>query len=235
MNILILHGWNLSGDRYANLASLLKKKGHRVFTPDMPGFGKAENPEKPYTLKDYGLYVLTYLKKNNVDNPIMIGHSFGGRVAIYLTSNHPELFSKLILTGVPGVPPVASFKVKTYVLLAKMGGLIFTLPILNKMKDTARKALYRSAQASDYYRAEGVMRGTFKNIIAEDLIGPMKRIKTKTYLVWGEDDTITPVQIAHKMKTIIKGSELSIAPKLGHSFIYKQPKQFVQMIEKHII
>lgn len=228
MDILILHGWNVESPKYNPLVQLLTKKGHRVVIMDMPGFGKEAPPSRPFALHDYVSFVRTIMKKNRMKRPLVIGHSFGGRVGIILAAEHPKLVGSLILTGVPGFLPESDAKVSFYYALARLGSLIFSIPVLSLCKDIARKILYKAAGATDYYRAEGIMRETFKLIIREDLVEPMKKLDLPVTIVWGSDDMTTPLWIAEKMHETIKGSKLSVIEGGRHCAIYDMPEEFVK-------
>ncbi len=228
--VLVLHGWNLSAKYYKNFKSLLEAQGLRVTVPDLPGFGEAKTPDYPFSLNDYENFTLSFLKQNNLDSVILVGHSFGGRIALKLAADYPSLIEKLILTGVPGVIQ-KPLKIKFFKVLAIIGSKIFNLPLLNLLeKNIFRKILYKLAGATDYMKTQGVMRETFKRIINQDLTSCMKRIRCPTLLVWGEADNITPVAIAKVMKQKINNSKIEIVKNMGHSFIYQNPESFINII-----
>jgi pimeloyl-ACP methyl ester carboxylesterase len=201
----------------------------------MPGFGKKETPLKPYSLDDYVDFIDKFLKANKISKTIIIGHSFGGRVAIKYASLLPQKVEKLILTGVPGFLPVSNLKVKFFLLLSKLGGLIFRLPILSSTQDLAQKILYRISGANDYARVEGIMRKTFKLIIREDLVKSMENLRVPVALVWGERDTIVPVSIAYRMNKVISGSKLTIIKNTTHKLPYENYREFYQAIKIFLI
>lgn len=228
--ILILHGWNVPVARYKPLANEFKKQGYMVFIPDLPGFSSNSDMKKPLTLQNYAVFVKQYMIKNGINKPIVIGHSFGGRIAILLISQDKNVFSKMILTGVPGYPPVVSFKVKAYKLIANIGNAIFSLPILNYFANSFRKLLYFSAGSFDYYKTSGVLRETFKNIISFDLRPLLAKINTSTLIIAGLEDKITPLWIAEKMHADIKNSKLITLAGEGHSVIYNNPTLFIKYV-----
>lgn len=231
--IVILHGWNLSAKFFIKLKEILRDKGYQVFVPDFPGFGDEPLPKKTYNTDDYVKFLEKYLNKIKINKCIIIGHSFGGRIGIKFAAENPEKVKKLILTGVPGVRPTFRMKVLIFRFLAKVGKIIFSFPLLINLIPKARKILYRIVQESDYLKTQGVMRETFKNIIAEDLTPTMSKITCPTKLIWGEKDMITPIWIAKKMVDLISNSVLAIVPNEGHSFIYKNPTIFIEELTKN--
>ena len=97
-DILLLHGWGqiiemmkILGDHFEN--------NHRITILDFPGFGKSDEPKTPWSVEDYSLLVGKLVKKLKIKNPIIIGHSFGGRVAIKYSSMNEV--NKLVLFGAP--------------------------------------------------------------------------------------------------------------------------------------
>lgn len=230
MPILILHGWGLSGDKYKNLVFLLRHEGYLVFTPDLPGFGKEPLINKNMNLSDYVDFVDKVVDRNDLNNFIIIGHSFGGRVAIKYAYLYPQKVSKIILTGVPIVRN-SSFGRRVAFILAVAGNKIFQK--LPKLKKILQKVLYSLIGEWDYYRA-GMLRETLKNIIVEDLLVYLKKIKNPTLLVWGEDDRITPVSNIRKIEKDISSFKLITVPSSSHKLPYENPEGFLKNIKSFL-
>lgn len=228
--IIILHGWGLSGGKFIGLKEELVSRGYRVFAPDLPGFGSSQLPSRPYYLSDYAQYLQTYIKKNKIVSPILIGHSFGGRVSLKYQQLFPHSVRALILTGTPGVTPVSRKMIAASILFAKLGKLLFLIPPLSFFQESVRKSYYFIVGARDFYRANGVMRDTFKQIVQEDLVSYMRSVEVPVALVWGSEDRITPVWIAHRMKEEISDSRLIIIPDEDHGVSFKKPQRFVSAI-----
>lgn len=229
-DVLILHGWNLSGDRFRSLQDKISKKGYRVFSPDFPGFGNTPALTEPWHIRDYADFLKQYIEAHRIKNPIIIGHSFGGRVALSYVQKNPKGAYTLILTGTPGFSPVPAKKMLFFLIIAKMGGLFFALPLISKCADVARRLLYRAAGAHEFYRAEGSMRQTFKYTVQDNLENAMRAVSIPCMLVWGEMDTIVPVAIARKMNETISGSTLTIIPNASHGVPFMNPDAFMKAI-----
>ncbi|KKS45570.1 MAG: hypothetical protein UV09_C0034G0009 [Candidatus Gottesmanbacteria bacterium GW2011_GWA2_42_18] len=208
--LVILHGWNLSAAKFIPLSRELKKLGYRIYVPDLPGFGKNQKVEKPLNLSDYAIFVEAYLKKHKISKAVIIGHSFGGRIALKMAAAKNGNLVALVLTGTPGFLPLPKIKVLFFMLLAKIGGLFFSLPIINRLDRIMRKILYRTAGASDFYHTKENMRQTFKNIVREELSPYLKKINTPTLLLWGRDDGIVPLSVAFRMSKTISRVQLQI-------------------------
>ena len=232
--IVILHGWGLSGKTFFPLTETLKKQGYRVYAPDLPGFGETKMPERPLTLTDYALFLDEYLKKNHIVQPIFIGHSFGGRVSLKYNELYPNRVRVLILSGTPGFTPIPKKKLILFIFLAKIGKLLFSIPPLNLMQDAVRKWYYYVVGAKEFFRAEGTMRETFKQIVKEDLVAAMEAVDVRTILLWGEYDIIVPVSIAQRMHQVIAGSELIVIPEADHGVPFKQPEVFASYVKRFL-
>lgn len=232
--ILILHGWNLSAAKFDSLVKELERRGHKVICFDLPGFGKENIPDRPWNLSDYVSFVEKKLNSANIKKVILIGHSFGGRIGIKLAAGNPKLLYALVLTGTPGINPVPKVKVSLFLFSAKIGNVIFSLPILSIFKNKVRHLLYRVARATDFYNTDKKMRETFKNIIKEDLISYLKKITTPTLLLWGKKDMIVPVKIAGEMLKFINKAKLSVIPEARHGLPWTHPKIFAEKVDTFI-
>lgn len=233
-DLIILHGWNLSGKRFDPLARELKKLGYRIFAPDFPGFGGEPSPAEAWHVADYARFLSMYIAKHGIKKPVLVGHSFGGRVALKFAELFPGVAEKLVLTGTPGFSPIPSKKLRFFLIISKIGGLVFLLPGLRKLADSARKWLYYVAGAREFLRAEGSMRQTFKYIVSDDLVSAMDAINIPCLLVWGERDTIVPVAIARRMATQISGAALVVIPGTDHGVPFRQAKQFAAAITRFL-
>ncbi len=230
-SIIILHGWGLSGKRFDTLALQLKSKGYRVYAPDFPGFGEAPTPEYPYHLSDYADFLSTFIQKNKVDKPVLIGHSFGGRVSLKFLHTHPNGASAVIFTGTPGYTPVPRRRLQLFVILAKIGKVLFSLWPLSVIQEKIRAWYYYLVGARDFYRANPMMRKIFKLIVQEDLTLPISSIRIPCAIIWGSLDQITPVWIAKKMHAAIRHSVLTIIENADHGVSYKKPELFSEYVD----
>ncbi len=228
--IVVLHGWGLSGSTFLPLVGELRRHGYPVWAPDLPGFGNSKIPDKPLQLSDYVSFLDEYFKTEHIVHPIIIAQSFGGRVALKYQAAHPANIRALVLTGTPGYTPIAKKKIFIAVTIAKIGKIFFFIPFMHLFRDKVRSWYYYVVGARDYYRAEGVMRETFKRIVQEELITSMKKVRVPTLLVWGANDIIVPLLVAQKMKQTIIGAGLIILPNSGHGVSYKNPVLFYHSI-----
>jgi|SRR3989338_10110148 len=232
--ILVLHGWNLSSEKFSPLINALKEKGYIVEAVDLPGFGKSKIPERAYFLSDYMKFVEDYIVQKKWKEAVIIGHSFGGRIGIKLASQHPEFLKALILTGAPGFNPVPRFKILFFSTLAKLGNSVFALPLVKNIKALSRHLLYRAANAMDFYTTNINMQDTFKNVVAEDLSPYLSKITVPTLLIWGENDLIVPLDIGKRMEKIISRAKLVSIPDARHGVPWTHAEEFSNFVKKFI-
>lgn len=229
--LVILHGWGLSKQRFEPLVVALRQRNFQVTALDFPGFGETPPPQVSFRLDDYAEYLHEYLKQHHIHRPIIIGHSFGGRVSLRYLTKHPQAISQLILTGTPGFSPVKKGKFFVFVAVGKLGKLILQLPFLSDFHQIVRDKYYFIIGAREYTRASGTMKETFKHIVTDPLVEDMERVSIPCHLIWGQDDQIVPIGIAKKMQQIMKGSTLTIIDNADHGVPYKQPNQFADAVD----
>lgn len=225
--IVVLHGWGLCGDKYQALKKLLEEKGHKVFIPDLPGFGSEPLINDNMNLDDYVVFLREFIEKNKIPKPILIGHSFGGRVAVKYTWKYRNDVASLILTGVPVIRHTSA-KRKIAYFAAVIGGKIFQL-FPKETQSFMRKILYASIGEWDYYKA-GSLKQVFKNIIGEELTMYAKNISIPTLLVWGKDDRIVPASDIKKIKKYIPHVISVVVADNDHKLPYTNARAFFNAI-----
>lgn len=233
-DVIVLHGWGLSAQRFSPLTRDLQRRGFRVFVPDLPGFGAAKMPTHPLTLGDYAAFLDVYLRRHNLDHPILIGHSFGGRVALKFQNMYPNTARALILSGTPGFTPVPKQQLMLFIALAKVGKAFFLLPPFSFFADRVRRWYYYLVGAKEFYRAQGAMRETFKNVVGEKLVSAMQAVKAPCLLLWGKNDMIVPLAIAQQMQTVMAQAKLEVVMDADHGLPYKNPRVFANYCESFL-
>ncbi len=234
-SIVLLHGWGADSSRFNPLSTKLKQLGLDVKSFDMPGFGKEPPPADVWGVKDYSNWLIEKLKSEDVQFPIfLLGHSFGGAVAIKFTHDNPELVKKLLLISPAAVRFKRSKKGWLWASLVEIGKFTFSLPGISYFYDFARWFVYRVLRQKDYYKANGVMRKVMAKILQEDLRPIFKDIKTPTLLVWGTDDVFTPFKL-HKFYTeSFPNLTFKSYQGKGHNFFYLEVDDLINDIKEFI-
>ncbi len=215
--ILILHGWGSSIKSWLKVQEFLAKKGFKVFVFDLPGFGESTTPIRAWNIEDYSNFVLKLVKKLELSEFSLLGHSFGGRISIKFAQKHPEKIKSLILCNSSGIKLELDQKTKMIYCLSRLGNTLFSKRLLSKFRKLARKVFYFFLRHKDYVKANKIMRKTLKLVISEDLLPELSEIKTRTLIIWGEKDDIVPLKAAYIFKEKIPNSELKVFPNVKHS------------------
>jgi len=228
--VLILHGWGGSSDSWIKIQEILSEKGYKIICPDFPGFGKSKTPNEAWSVADYARWLNRFIESQKLDNFFILGHSFGGRVAIKFVVMFPEKIKGLILCDSAGIKHKPDLKTKIIFELSRIGNMVFTPRLLTRFKDTARNIFYIFLRRKDYVKANGIMKEIIKKVLEEDLLPYLAKIKTKTLIVWGAKDKMVPIRDAYIFKERIKNSKLEILPGIGHSPHLENPEQLSKII-----
>lgn len=206
-DILLLHGWG------QNIA-MMKPLGDnfcdrfRVTILDFPGFGESEEPKEAWTIDKYSLMLEEFVKQTGIKKPIVMGHSFGGRVAIRYSARNPV--EKLVLFGSPCIRTKEDLSLKVKILKK-----LKTLPGMNKFGEFMKQYI----GSRDYKAASPIMRQTLVEVVNEDLSKYAREIEEPTLLIWGEQDTEAPVSEAQELEKIMMDAALIILPGTHYAYL----------------
>ena len=149
-----------------------------------------------------------FIKELNIKKPIIMGHSFGGRVAIRYSANHP--IEKLVLFGSPCIRHNTELPLSVKILKG-----IKKLPGMDKIGEFAKNFI----GSRDYKAASPIMRQILVNVVNEDLSSFAKDIEEATLLIWGEQDTEAPVEDAKELEGIMIDAALIVLPGTHYAYI----------------
>ena len=206
--ILILPGWGNTTKTFYNIINHFKEK-YTIYTLDYPGFGNSEIPNKTLNIYDYTNLIINFLKDKKIKNPIIIAHSFGGRITTLLTGYYKLPIDKLILFDIAPIKQTKSLKIK---LKEKIYKILKRIIKYFPNKQLLQNKLINYFGSSDYKSLPPTMHKTFINIINEDLTKYLKNIESEALIIWGEKDLDTPIKDAYKINSLIKNSALIIYP-----------------------
>jgi len=200
--------------------------------PDLPGFGENPPPEKPWSIDDYVNWVKNYIEKLSqtrgepVEPFFLLGHSFGGSVAIKFSLKYPENIKKIFLVASAGIRR-KTIKKGIMRKTTKFLRIFSFLPFYSLL----RKVFYRIIiPKSDYPYAQGVMKETYLKVVDEDLSNYFSGISVSTVIIWGEKDDVFSIKNAYFMNREIKNSNLVIIPKADHDLERKVPEILAEKI-----
>lgn len=213
--IVLLHGWLASLETMAPLARHLEKH-FKVYSIDVIGFGKSELPDKPLNTNDFGDFLKELLEKLEIENPILIGHSNGGRMIINFAGRNLGKINKIVLIDSAGIVPKRKPKyyIRTYTF--KVLKNIFKILPKTEMVNNLKDRILGKFGSSDYKNSPDVLKKTMSIILNEDQKYLMPNIKVPTLLIWGDKDTATPIEDGKTMEKLIPGSGLVTYEGAGH-------------------
>ncbi|HPE15266.1 MAG TPA: alpha/beta hydrolase [Bacilli bacterium] len=182
---------------------------------DFPGFGESSFPNRDLTIYDYGYLIKDFIKILNIDNPVIIGHSFGSRIVAILVGMLNFIPQKLIIIDGAGIKRIKkiSYYIKTYFYkFLKLLRYFLKKQYRQKYLDKLSKTF----GSSDYNQLDSNMKKTFVNVVNEDLSLFYKNIKQDTLILWGECDIDTPIKNGKKIERLIDNSELIVLKDATH-------------------
>lgn len=227
--LLLLHGWADNLHTFDKLAGALT--GFRIVRLDMPGFGGSERPEDAWGAGEYAAFVARFLEKLDIARYTLVGHSFGGRVAIKGVGTGVLGPEKLVLIAAAGIKKERTIKNQLLRLAAKAGKSLTLVPPFSAYRHRIRKRLYQSI-GSDYF-ASGSMRDIFIKVVGEDLSAFARTIRIPTLLIWGRDDASTPLSDGERIHEAIPNSRLKVLD--GSHFIHLERSQETATLIKEFL
>ena len=205
VNVLFLHGWGANKNSWGNLVSL--QDDFHIWRIDLWGFGCTLAPTKVVGTHEYALGVTDFIKNVIKDRVVLIGHSFGGKVAIDVASQ-TNLVSGLVLIDSAGVKP--RFSLRRAIALQKYKRLKRKVA-----KGKMPKYVLEKFGSRDYQQATGIMRSVLVRVVNEDILPLAKILRVPTLILWGRQDDTTPLYMAKTLHKTIANSRLCVV-KGGH-------------------
>ena len=217
--IVLLHGWGQNKEMMAPLAN--EFEDIRVICVDLPGFGSSTKNKSLISVYDYSLMLNKFLTKLNVNDPVVIGHSFGGKVALTYASMFSV--SKLIVLASPfKASRVSSFK-KFLIFIKDKLNLKFLANVYTKLFGS-----------TDYKNANEDLKEVLKSSVSTDISDEVKKIKVPTLIFWGDKDEAINIDHGYELESLINDSAL-IKLDFGDHYAYLNRKYNIPNIIKEFL
>ena len=227
--VVLLHGWGCSGDMMKAVGQHLAQD-MTVLTVDFPAHGQSAQPPEPWGVPEFAACLKELLTKLDFLPCNVIAHSFGGRITIELASTDENLFDRIILTGAAGIRKQSdgksSKKTDTYKKLKKLVELTRKCRIFGSLPDKWQEALIQKYGSKDYAALSPEMRKTFVKVVNYDQADKLSSIRNSTLLVWGDQDTETPLWMGQQMEREIPDSALIVLNGGTHFAYLEQAARF---------
>lgn len=215
-----MHGWG------GNLGSLkpVADRLSRSFTVtlvEFPAGGNEGQPDRVLTLSDFVDGVLGLVSLYNMSTVTLVGHSFGGRVALLFASLYGHILDKLVLISSAGLKPRRGLRYYCSVYAYKLRKLL--------------KLPQKNSGSADYRQLNSpAEKGTFVGVINTFLDDKLKKITAKTLLIWGKDDRETPLYMAKRLHKKLYFSVLRVLP-TGHFSYATHADEVTTLIEAFLV
>jgi len=217
--IVLLHGWGQNIDMMKPIGDKLKKDFNIVIF-DLPGFGNSEEPSEFWTCYDYVSCIHEALLELKVENPIIVGHSFGGKLGLIYASKYKV--EKLVCLASPFCPEITKPTLKSKALK-----IMKKIPVLNKFEEFAKKHM----GSTDYRNASGVMRDILVGHVNLDIKEEVKKIKCPTLLIWGTLDKAVSIERAYELEKLINNSGLVVYEGCTHYAYLERIGQTINVLK----
>ena len=224
--VVVLHGWGASIETVLSIVDGLR--AHRaVYALDLPGFGETPPPPQPWGVAEYQRFLAAFLDALHIPPAALVAHSNGGRVAIRMAATEPARVHQLVLIDSAGIRAPRGPRYYSRVAMAKTGKHAARLGGAPGRR--LQRRLQRRAASSDYASA-GALRPTFVRLVNEDLRRFLPAIRAPTLLVWGSNDTDTPLSDARLMERLIPDAGLVVFEGAGHYSYLDQPQRLATIL-----
>jgi pimeloyl-ACP methyl ester carboxylesterase len=221
--VLALPGWTRTHRDFDDLLA-----NYDAISVDLPGFGAAPPPPDAWSTAAYAAYVAPVLD-DLAPGAVVLGHSFGGRVAVHLGATHPDRVGALVLTGVPLLRNPAARPPRSP-LAFRMGKALQRRGLLGEARIEGMRKRYGSA---DYRAASGVMRDVLVKAVNETYEAPLAAFPGPIELVWGTEDDQAPIAVAEAALAISARATLTRCPGVGHFVPQQAPDVLRAALERH--
>ena len=221
VKVVALHGWGRDRSDFRHILD-----GWDAVAVDLPGFGATPPPSEPSGAVEYAEVVAAWLEQ--LEGPsILVGHSFGGRIAVVLAADRPELVAGVVAVGVPLLHRADRTKTRPSSVY-RLVRLAYRMGLIGEERLEREK---RRRGSRDYRAATGVMRDSLVKVVNESYEDYLLKVECPVRLIWGENDWEVPVEIAHRAASLLKDAELEVVTGCGHDVHLEAPERIRAAIE----
>ena len=190
--VVFIHGGASDSQDWVSTMNALSHR-YSLYAPDMIGFGQSSRNEAGYYLSDFSEFILGFMETLGLENPVLVGHSLGGRLCLEIALQHPEKVRKLVLVHASGLGKIS-----------RLGTVFFTafwaIRQVLRRPQPYPKFLARDGEESHWL-----------------CLDELPSLRTPTLIIWKRFDPYLPLSIARRAAELIRGSRLEILPGYGHA------------------
>jgi pimeloyl-ACP methyl ester carboxylesterase len=221
--IVALHGWGRDHRDFRNVLD-----GYPHLSVDLPGFGVSPPPAAAWGAADYAACVATVLDERGPAQPaVLLGHSFGGRIAVCLAASRPDLVRALVLCGVPLLRSAGAARLPVSYRLGRQAHR------LGLLSDRRFAAMRRARGSRDYNAASGVMRGVLVRVVNESYDAELTAIRCPVALLWGRTDQAVPPSMIDQARGLLAGPTVAeVVDGAGHDVHLQAPDRLRAALDR---
>ena len=225
--MIILHGLMGGLSNFQGVAGYFPQKGYKVLVPELPIY---DMPLLRTNVKNFANFLEEFIEYKGLKDVILLGNSLGGHIGLLHTKLYPKMVKALVITGSSGLYESAMGdgypKRGDYEFIKKKAEDVFYDPRV------ATKEIVDEVYATVNDRMKLVKTLSIaKSAIRHNMSKDLPKMKTPTCIIWGENDTVTPPNVAEEFHQLLPDSDLYWIPKCGHAPMMEHPEEFNRILE----
>jgi len=224
--IILLHGLMGGLSNFKDVIDFFSSKNYKVIIPELPIYSL---PLKETSVKAFSDFLEDFIKFKNLNNVILLGNSLGGHIGLIFSNKNPNLVKSLVLTGSSGLYENSmgeSYpKRENYDYIKRKTEEVFYNPNV-ATKEIVDEVFETVNNRDKLVRTLSIAKSAIRHNMSSDL----PNIKTPTLLIWGENDLVTPPEVAVEFKSLLPNSELIWIKKCGHAPMMEYPMEFNRIL-----
>lgn len=245
--VILIHGLCVSADIWMHNIEALAKQ-HRVYVPDLVGFGRSDEPESSFSPSDYTRFLDDFMNILNLERVNLVGQSLGGGIALNYAIQFPQKVSKLVLADSAGLgrEVIWTLRLKSLPLLGELISsrsrkgveLSFKLAVCNQALITKEvvELYYEFFSQPRFQKFSLRIVRSIVNIrgAREEVLAPIRDnlagITQPTLIIWGEKDRVLPLKHAYQGKEKLPNARVRIIEGCGHIPFFERAEEFNHLV-----
>jgi 4,5:9,10-diseco-3-hydroxy-5,9,17-trioxoandrosta-1(10),2-diene-4-oate hydrolase len=245
--VILIHGLGASADIWRHNVEALAEQ-HRVYVPDVIGFGRSDKPGPSFSPFDYTRFLDDFLNILNIERASLIGQSLGGAIALHYALHFPQKVSKLVLVDSAGLGKevIWTLRLMSIPLLGELVSYPSRKGVELFFKFAVRDPALVTKDFVDLYynffsqpgfqkfllkivRSIINVAGAREQVLAP-LMDNLSKITQPALIIWGEKDRVLPLKHAYRGKKNLPNAELKIIEGCGHIPFFERPEEFNRLV-----
>lgn len=225
--IIILHGLMGGLSNFEGVMNHFPKKGYKVLIPELPIY---DMPMLKTTVKQFAKYLEKFIEYNGLKDVILLGNSLGGHIGLLHTKMYPQMVRALVITGSSGLYESAMGdgypKRGDYEFIKKKAQDVFYDPAV-ATKEIVDEVFATVNDRMKLVKTLAIAKSAIRHNMAQDL----PKMRTPTCIIWGENDGVTPPDVAELFHELLPDSDLFWIKKCGHAPMMEHPEEFNRLLD----